>query len=216
MRPEDLVELRQVARAEPTPQTQIRRAQIELAIAAGERSRSVAARMEYDEAEPAGALPPVRGYGARRPDGRPFATGHLHRSFPPATRPARRPGLSRSCGQGLDISHWSSRDLARQAVADGIAPAISDREVRRILNSADLQPHRTQYWRTARLDFQLEERAEKVLWCYANAARSAGRSIWFVCADEILNFQALERVPTLRAAPGDIERQEFEYVRPGR
>jgi hypothetical protein len=42
--------------------------------------------------------------------------------------------------------------LARQAVADGIIPAISDREVRRFLDAIDLQPHRTRYRKTARLD----------------------------------------------------------------
>jgi hypothetical protein len=117
--------------------------------------------------------------------------------------------------RGLHITHWSSRDLARQAVADGIVPAISDREVRRILDRVDLQPHRTRYWKTAHLDDQFKERAEKVLWCYANAARLARRRIWVVCADEVPNFQALERVPTRRAAPGQIERLEFEYVRHG-
>jgi hypothetical protein len=115
----------------------------------------------------------------------------------------------------LHITHWSSRDLARQAVADGIVPAISDREVRRILSRVDLQPHRTRYWKTAHLDDQFKERAEKVLWCYANAARLARRRVWVVCADEVPNFQALERVPIRRAAPGHIERQEFEYVRHG-
>jgi hypothetical protein len=41
--------------------------------------------------------------------------------------------------------------------------------VRRILQEVDLQPHRTRYWRTARLDERFKERAEKVLWCYGNA-----------------------------------------------
>lgn len=79
----------------------------------------------------------------------------------------------------------------------------------------DLQPHRTRYWKTARLDDRFKERAEKVLWCYANAARLARRRVWVVCADEVPNFQALERVPIRRAVPGRIERQEFEYVRHG-
>ena len=35
--------------------------------------------------------------------------------------------------EGLHITHWSSDDLARQAVADGIVPAISPATVRRIL-----------------------------------------------------------------------------------
>jgi hypothetical protein len=117
--------------------------------------------------------------------------------------------------EGLHITHWSSGDLARQAVADGIVPAISPAMVRRILNEVDLQPHRTRSWRTARLDEQFKERAEKVLWCYANAARLARRGIWTVAVDEVPNFQVLERRPIRRAIPGSIEQREFEYTRHG-
>ena len=117
--------------------------------------------------------------------------------------------------RGLHITHWSSDDLAHQAVADGIVPAISPRTIRRILHEVDLQPHRTRYWRTARLDARFKERAEKVLWCYANAVRWARRGIWIVCADEMPNRQVLERRPIRRAIPGSIEQREFEYTRHG-
>ena len=39
--------------------------------------------------------------------------------------------------EGLHITHWTSEDLARQAVADGIVPSISARTVRRILHDVD-------------------------------------------------------------------------------
>jgi hypothetical protein len=100
-------------------------------------------------------------------------------------------------------------------VADGIIPAISSRTVRRILQAVDLQPHRTRYWKTAQLDAQFKERAEKVLWCYVNAVRLAAWGIWVVCVDEMPNLQVLERHPIRRAIPGFIERQEFEYIRHG-
>jgi DDE superfamily endonuclease len=116
---------------------------------------------------------------------------------------------------GLHITHWTSAELARRAVLRGIADTVSPRSVRRILQRVDLQPHRTRYWRTARLDRQFKERAEKVLWCYANAERLAGNGVWVVCADEVPNFQILERRPVRRAVPGFIERQEFEYTRHG-
>jgi hypothetical protein len=119
--------------------------------------------------------------------------------------------------RGLHVTHWSSEDLARQAVADGIVDegGIDGRAVRRILDAVDLQPHRTRYWRTPRLDGLFKERAERVLWCYGNAARLAERGIWTVCTDEMPNLQVLEREPIRRAVPGSIERQEFEYVRRG-
>jgi hypothetical protein len=106
-------------------------------------------------------------------------------------------------------------ELARQAVKDGIVPTISPRTVRRVLHEVDLQPHRTRYWKTARLDADFKARAERVLWCYAQAERLARRGIWVVCVDELPNFQLLERHPLRRALPGSIEQQEFEYKRHG-
>jgi hypothetical protein len=105
--------------------------------------------------------------------------------------------------RGLHITHWSRKDLADQAVADGIVPTISGRTVGRILDEVDLQPHRTRYWRTTRLDARFKERAEKVLWCYANADRLARRGIWVVCADEIPNHQVLGKRTVLPAPSGN-------------
>jgi hypothetical protein len=117
--------------------------------------------------------------------------------------------------RGLHVTHWSSDDLARQAVADGIVEAISPRTVRQILHDVDLQPQRIRYWKTTRLDTTFKERAEKVLWCYGNAWNLAARGVWVVCVDEIPNFQVLERQPRRRALPGSIEQQESEYTRHG-
>jgi hypothetical protein len=101
-------------------------------------------------------------------------------------------------------------------VADGIVGAISPRTVRQVLAGVDLQPHRTRYWRTPRLDERFKDRAEKVLWCYGNAGRLArDEGVWTVAVDEVPNCQVLEREPVRRAVPGSIERQEFEYVRHG-
>jgi hypothetical protein len=117
--------------------------------------------------------------------------------------------------EGLHITHWTSKDLAQQAIADGIVNNVSPRTVRRILADVDLQPHRTRYWKTARLDAEFKERTEKVLWCYGNAERFARQGIWTVAVDEKPNFQVLERCPIRRAIPGSIEQQEFEYKRHG-
>lgn len=105
--------------------------------------------------------------------------------------------------------------MARQAVAEGIVSSISARTVRRILNRVSLRPHRTRYWKTSHLDAEFKDRAEKTLWCYANAERLVTQGIWVVCADEMPNLQVLERHPIRRAKPGQIERQEFEYTRHG-
>src|SRR5512142_206398 len=145
-------------------------------------------------------------------------SGRGDRVGPPPFPPLQRAQIvALAClepvAEGLHITHWSADDLARQAVADGLVPAISAATIGRILNNVDLQPHRTRYWQTARLDPQFKERAEKVLWCYAWAKRLARRGIWVVCADEMPNRQMLERRPIRRAIPGAIEQQEFEYAR---
>ena len=75
------------------------------------------------------------------PTGRGIPTG-----FPPLQRAQIvRLACLEPVVQGLHITHWTSKDLARQAVLDGIVTAISDRTIRRILNEVDLQPHRTRY-----------------------------------------------------------------------
>jgi hypothetical protein len=139
-----------------------------------------------------------------------------HSSFPPLQRAEI---VELAClepiAKGLHITHWTSRDLARQAVVEGIVAAISPRTVRQILHNVDLQPHRTRYWKTVRRDAQFKQRAEKVLWCYGNAWNLAARGLLVVCVDEIPNFQVLERKPLRRAIPGSIEQQEFEYIRHG-
>lgn len=112
----------------------------------------------------------------------------------------------------MHITHWSSGDLARQADADGIVESISPRTIRLILNRVNLQPHRTRYWRTTRLDPRFKARAEKVLWCYANAERLARRGYWVVCADEVPDFQVIERHPIRRSVPGPIEQWESDYT----
>jgi hypothetical protein len=139
-----------------------------------------------------------------------------HSSFPPLQRAEI---VELAClepiAKGLHITHWTSYDLARQAVVEGIVSAISPRTIREILRNVDLQPHRTRYWKTVRRDAQFKERAEKVLWCYGNAWNLAARGLWVVCVDEIPNFQVLERKPLRQAVPGSIEQQEFEYIRHG-
>lgn len=100
-------------------------------------------------------------------------------------------------------------------VADGIVDTIDPSTIRGILRDVDLQPHRTRYWKTSRVDASFKDRAEKVLWCYGSALRLAEAGKWVIAVDEIPNFQVLERTPIRRAIIGSIEQQEFEYTRHG-
>ena len=139
----------------------------------------------------------------------------IPKRFPPQRARIVELACLEPVAKGAHITHWPSAALAHQAVADGIVDAISPATVRRILQRVDLQPHRTRCRRTARPDERFRDRAEKVLWCYANAPRLARRGIWVVCTDEMPDLQVLERDPIRRAIPGAIEQREFEYARHG-
>jgi transposase len=209
--------LHYVAHSGSLPWFEVQRAKIVLAIASGERQCSVAACLECDEATVWRACQRYRQGGLVRlyADGRQDNLGHPQQISPVQRAQIVELACLEPIAKGLHITHWSSEDLARQVVDDKILPAISPATVRRILHDVDLQPHRTRYWKTARLDARFKERAEQVLWCYANAARLAKQGIWGVCVDEIPTFQVLERDPIRRAIPGSIEQQEFDYTRHG-
>lgn len=116
---------------------------------------------------------------------------------------------------GLPFSHWSCRDLARCAVELGHLPRVSSSQVHRILQTAQLQPHRVQQWMNRPADPQFAARAEQVTALLAQAA-SADAPPWHVVAsfDEKSGIQALERTAADRPMqPGRPVKQEFEYRR---
>jgi transposase len=213
----DAAVLRVMAHSDSSSWLQVRRAKIVLAIAAGERRFSVADRLECDQATVWRTCEHYRqdGLASLFADGRKGHAGHPEQISPVQRAQIVELACLEPIAKGLHITHWTSEDLARQAVADMILPAVSPATVRRILHEVDLQPHRTRYWKTARLDARFKQRAEQVLWCYANAARLAEQGIWVVCVDEIPTFQVLERHPIRRAIPGSIEQREFDYTRHG-
>jgi transposase len=213
----DQPELERMAHSDTLPWFRVRRARIVLGIAAGRRREILADELACDESTIWRTCQRYQHLGLEGlvADQR---QGHSGRELQ-ITPVQRAQIVELAClepiAKGLHITHWSSEDLARQAVADGIVASLSARTVRRILTEVDLQPHRTRYWKTPRLDARFKERAEQVLWCYGNASRLAERGIWIVCVDEIPNFQVLERDPIRRAIPGSIEQQEFDYTRHG-
>jgi transposase len=194
---------------------QVQHARIVLAVAAGEPIQAVAARLECDRATVWRVCRRYEQGGLRELLLDEPRVGRPQEISPPQRAQIVQLACLVPIARGLHITHWTSADLARQAVTDGIVGAISPRTVQRNLHDVDLQPHRTRYWRTTRLDDRFKERAEKVLWCYGNAERLARQGIWAVAVDEVPNFQVLERDPVRRAIPGHIEQQEFEYTRHG-
>ena len=119
---------------------------------------------------------------------------------------------------GWKVTYWSRRSLAQAAgeLDAQRVDSIHQTTVRDILCEADLQPHRFRSWKTTLWDNEAVERALKILWYYERIESLWQRGEVIICADEKPNLQVLERaMPTQLMRPGQIERQEFEYIRHG-
>ena len=210
----DRVLLEQLSRSESLPWYQVRRARICLAVAGGIRIQTVALQMQCGVATVRRTCRLYRRLGVAGLLARPIRPGRPVRISPLQQAKIIQLACLEPVAKGLHITHWSSADLARQAVIDGIVPAISPRTVRRILRQVERQPHRTRFWKSARLNAQFLERTVRILWCYSYAENLAHRGLEVVCVDELPNFQVLER-KIRRGIPGSVEQQEFEYTRHG-
>jgi hypothetical protein len=117
---------------------------------------------------------------------------------------------------GRELTHWSQRSLAQAASEQEHVASISYSTVGAILREADLQPHRFRYWKTTVWDDEAVARALKILWYYERTESLWQRGEVLIGVDEKPNIQVLERAaPKQPMRPGQIERQEFEYVRHG-
>jgi hypothetical protein len=137
--------------------------------------------------------------------------------FPPLVRvQIEQLACCEPAGVGLQMTHWSTRSLAKVLAEKGITPKIAHSTVSLVLKTADLQPHRSRYWKTPTLNEEFRRRASRILWCYENVDKLYDMGAVIICLDEKPNLQALERrCPTKLVAPGMIERHEFEYIRHG-
>lgn len=119
-------------------------------------------------------------------------------------------------GVGLEMTHWSTRSLAKIAMQRGRVSHIAHSTVSLILRNADLQPHRSRYWITPTLDLDFLRQAARILWLYERTESLRAQDEIALALDEKPNLQALQRTqPTQPMRPGQMERQEFEYKRHG-
>jgi len=117
---------------------------------------------------------------------------------------------------GRQLTHWSARSLAQAAVEQEIVPAIHATTISTFLRAARLQPHRWRYWKTTVWDDGAIERALQILWLYERIEWLWQRGEVVLALDEKPGLQVLERAaPIQPMRPGQIERQEFEYIRHG-
>ncbi len=119
---------------------------------------------------------------------------------------------------GREISHWTRRELADEAINRNIVITISPRHVGRVLDGADLKPHLSRYWLNSNPPDPEAFAAEIKVVCnlYAQASDLHRAGVRFVSTDEKSGMQALEhKYPILPMKPGLIERREHSYIRHG-
>src|SRR5437868_11419254 len=132
----DVPEVERIAHSDTSPWYQVRRARIVLGIAAGQRREDLAARFECDESTVWRTCQRYRDLGliGLLADQRQGRSGRDLGITPVQRAQIVELACLEPVAKGLHITHWSSDDLARQAVADGIVAHISPRTVRYILS----------------------------------------------------------------------------------
>ena len=116
------------------------------------------------------------------------------------------------------ITHWTARELTDEVHLQKIAPGISQRQVKRFLDQADLKPHRSQYWLNPKIDDrkEYEDQAKKICDLYLQARPLAEKAVHLISTDEKTGIQALERIAETKPMRcGQPEKIEFEYTRHG-
>ena len=117
---------------------------------------------------------------------------------------------------GRPITHWTTRELRDEVIGQGIVPSISVRQINRLLNACDLQPHRSRYWLNAKSDPQKDQKIRALCDIYRQAQAATAQGELTFSLDEMTGIQALERIaPDHPIRPGQPVRREFEYERHG-
>jgi transposase len=111
-------------------------------------------------------------------------------------------------------TRWSLDDLVA-ALRQRRTWTMSRSSIWRILEEADLKPHRSVYWLNSH-DPDFEAKAQDICALYLNALRFFEQGRVVICTDEKTGMQILARkYPTQPMAPGKPEKREHEYIRHG-
>jgi transposase len=136
-------------------------------------------------------------------------------AFPPSARldvlsMATRKPTTYHC----PATHWSLDDLVA-ALHQRRLWTMSRSSIWRLLDEADLKPHRSVYWLNSH-DPDFEAKAQNICSLYLNALRFFAQGRVVICTDEKTGMQMLQRkYPTQPIAPGKPEKREHEYIRHG-
>ncbi len=111
-------------------------------------------------------------------------------------------------------THWSLDDLVA-ALHQRRLWTMSRSSIWRMLDEADLKPHRRVYWLNSHAP-DCEAQAQNICALYLNALHCFGQGRVVICTDEKTGMQILQRQdPTQPVAPGKPEKREHEYIRHG-
>jgi transposase len=112
-------------------------------------------------------------------------------------------------------SQWSLDDLAFALIKQHANEAMSRSTIWRVLEAADLKPHRSIYWLNSH-DPDFDTKAQDICKLYVQAPVLHQRGELVICCDEKTGMQILQRKhPTKLARPGQLEKREHEYIRHG-
>ena len=113
-------------------------------------------------------------------------------------------------------TRWALDDLAAALINRAHHDqAMSRSTVWRILDEADLKPHRSVYWLNSH-DPDFDSKAHAICQLYLKAPTMYQQGRLIICCDEKTGMQALGRPdPTQPAQPGKPERREQDYIRHG-
>jgi hypothetical protein len=112
-------------------------------------------------------------------------------------------------------TRWSLDDLACAIVNEAHHRAMSRCTIWRVLDDADLKPHKSVYWLNSH-DPDFEPKALAICRLYLDAPRLYQQGRLLICCDEKTGMQILQRkYPTQLIEPGKPEKRESEYIRHG-
>jgi DDE superfamily endonuclease len=138
-------------------------------------------------------------------------------AFPPSRRlDVISLASSSTTEHGQVATRWALEDLAAALINRAHHDqAMSRSTIFRVLDEADLRPHRSVYWLNSH-DPDFDTKAHEICRLYVEAPAMYRQGRLPICCDEKAGMQALGRPePTQPARPGKPEKRESDYIRPG-
>ena len=213
--PEEHARLESLVRAHSTPQALAFRCRLILRTAAPDRPSNlhVAAEMACERHTVGRWRQRYLAHGVNGLQDAP-RSGRPQRVSPLGTRGCARNGDQETGHVSLSRHPVESGRLGRSTLQHR-RPPLSRSSIWRLLEEADLKPHRSVYWLNSH-DPAFEVKAQDICQLYLHALRFYQEGRLVICADEKTGMQILQRrSPTQPVQPGKPEKREHEYIRHG-